>query len=138
MPDESKNLSIHRIGYVQSEPLLAALLCAADIFINAARAESLGLAMIEAIACGTPCIAFDVGGCRDIIKNGVSGYLVDAFDSEAFATKTVELLENRAELKNLSQTSRKWAEAHFSMIEMVESYHRLFASTLANKRDQVD
>lgn len=138
MPDESKNLRIHRIGYVHSERITAAVLCAADLFINAARAETLSLAMIEAIACGTPCVAFDVGGCEDIVKNGVSGYLVDAFDSEAFASKTVELLHNRAELKGLSQTSRKWAEAHFSLVEMVESYHDLFASTLANKRDQMD
>ncbi len=130
---ELKNVDIRRIGYVGNEHISAALLCAADVFINAARAESLGLAMIEAIACGTPCIAFSVGGCGDVIKNDVSGYLIDSFDSEAFAAKTVELLGNRSKLKELSQTSRKWAEDHFSLMDMVESYHELFYASLAGK-----
>ena len=133
-----KNIHVHRMGYVTNEQILAALYCAADIFINAAQAESLGLAMIEAIACGTPCLTFDVGGSRDVIKDGVCGYLVEGFDSEAFAAKTVKLLTDEARLKELSQTSRKWAEAHFALADMVKSYYALFSSALTGAKGKLD
>jgi glycosyltransferase involved in cell wall biosynthesis len=132
-PKSWNHLTIHRIGYVFAEDLITALLSASDVFINATRAENLSLGMIEAIACGTPCVTFDVGGCREIIRDDISGYLIKPFDVEDFATKTTELLRDSKKLDDLSRTSREWAEKHFSLNDMVHSYHVLFTSLLADR-----
>jgi glycosyltransferase involved in cell wall biosynthesis len=126
-------LTIHTIGYLSDEDLITALLSASDVFINATQAENLSLAMIEAIACGTPCVAFDVGGCREIIQDDTSGYMIRPFDTDAFATKTTELLQDRTKLDNLSRTSREWAVKHFPLTEMVDNYHELFTSLLVDR-----
>jgi glycosyltransferase involved in cell wall biosynthesis len=130
---EWDNLRIHKVGYIPNEDLISAYLSASDLFINATRAETLSLAMIESIACGTPCVTFDVGGCDEVVRNDTSGFLIKPFDSKDFAAKTLDLLENTANLENLSRASRIWAEKHFSLTDMVTNYHDLFRSLLSDR-----
>jgi D-inositol-3-phosphate glycosyltransferase len=63
---------------------LAALYRAADVLLMPSRSESFGLVALEAQACGTPVVAADVGGLRDIVAAG-GGTLVDLHNPEAFA-----------------------------------------------------
>lgn len=121
-----ENLNIHHIGYINSERFLTVLLSAADLFIYPTKADSLGLALVEAIACETPCVTFDVGGCVDVIREDVSGCLVKSFDTETFADKTIRLLNDKKRLNELSISSRKWAETHFSLKNMAGKYYDLF------------
>jgi glycosyltransferase involved in cell wall biosynthesis len=123
-----KNLNLHQMGYINNEKLITILLSAADLFIYPTRADSLGLVLVESIACGTPCITFDLGGCTDVIQNGVSGYLIEPFDTEKFADKTIEVLNNKEKLESLSQTSRKFAEENFDITDMAKRYYQLFLS----------
>ncbi len=123
-----KNLRVHQMGYINSEKLIRILLSAADLFIYPTKADSLGLVLVESIACGTPCITFDVGGCGDVIKNGISGQLIAPFDTTAFAETTLQLLKDKDRLNALSLSARKWAEAHFSVKDMARKYYELFQS----------
>jgi len=123
-----KNLKLHQMGYINNEKLVTILLCAADLFIYPTRADSLGLVLVESIACGTPCITFDLGGCTDVIQNDVSGYLIAPFNTEKFADMTIEVLNNKEKLSSLSQTSRKFAEENFDITDMAKRYYDLFLS----------
>lgn len=58
---------------------------AADATLIPSRSESFGLVAIESTACGTPVVASDVGGLRVAVRDGVTGWLVPSFSSEAFA-----------------------------------------------------
>ena len=62
-----KNLSsnIHVIKRTQNQEELAALYTAADVFVNPTREEVLGMTNIEALACGTPVVSFNTGGCSE-------------------------------------------------------------------------
>ncbi|MCP5104419.1 MAG: glycosyltransferase [bacterium] len=124
--DGFTHLRIHQLGFLKSERLLTVLLSAADLIVYPTRADSLGLVLVEAIACETPCITFRLGGCVDVIEDGVNGYLVEPFDAETFANKTLELLNNEKKLKELSVNARQWAERHFSVKEMAKKYYELF------------
>jgi glycosyltransferase involved in cell wall biosynthesis len=123
-----KKLNLHPMGYINNEKLVTILLCAADLFIYPTRADSLGLVLVESIACGTPCITFDLGGCTDVIQNDVSGYLISPFETEEFADKTIEVLNDKEKLASLSQTSRKFAEENFNIKDMAKRYYGLFSS----------
>ncbi len=126
-----KNLRVHHLGFINSERFLPALYSAADLVIYPSRADSLGLALVEAIACETPCITFRVGGCVDVIRDDVNGHVVEPFDVEAFADKTLELLGNEEKLKALSVSARQWAETNFSLKDMAKKYYELFEAVIA-------
>ena len=66
---------IHTVGYLNEESDMAALYSAADIFVGASREETFGQVYLEAAACGTPVISYDVMGMRDSVKPNVTGLL---------------------------------------------------------------
>jgi glycosyltransferase involved in cell wall biosynthesis len=129
--DHLKHLRIHQLGFLKSERFLPILFSAADMIIYPSRADSLGLVLVEGIACETPCITFRVGGCVDVVQDDVSGYLIEPFDIEAFAGKTLELLNDKEKLKEMSGKAREWAEKHFSLEDMGKKYYELFDSLLS-------
>jgi glycosyltransferase involved in cell wall biosynthesis len=123
-------IKIRQMGYIDNEELISILLTAADLFIYPTKADSLGLVLVESIASGTPCITFAVGGCTDVIENGIGGFQIEPFDTEAFAAKTVELLNDREKREKLSATARKFAQDHFDLKDMAAAYYRLFQQIL--------
>ena len=73
---------------------------AADVIVSCSHREGLGLNLIEGMLCGKPIIAVENRGHRELIKNGVTGYLVPIGDSCALAERLVRLHNdgNRKEL----------------------------------------
>ncbi|HEX2867254.1 MAG TPA: glycosyltransferase [Ignavibacteriales bacterium] len=120
------NFTVQTTGYVKDEAKMAEYLAAADLFVYPTRADTLSNALVESIASGTPAVTFDVGGSREIIKNEVSGSLIEPFDTEKFAMETIRLLSDKEKLKELSLTSRRLAEENFSLKAMADSYYNLF------------
>ncbi|WP_058485655.1 glycosyltransferase family 4 protein [Defluviitalea phaphyphila] len=92
--DLSKN--IHFLGYRRDIPDILAI---SDIFILTSKREGLPRAMMEAMATGLPIIATDIRGSRDLVKDGVNGYLVKIDDINLTA-KALEKLINDRELRN--------------------------------------
>lgn len=125
--DSLEKLVLHRTGYVSSQTFLPVLLTAADLFIYPTRADSFGLVLAESIACGTPAVTFEIGGCPEIIRDNVSGRLVKPFDIEDFAGKILELLDQPEKLESLSQTARQLAEEYFDIKVMASRYFKLFS-----------
>ena len=80
--------------------------------------EPFGLVMIEALACGTPVIAFRMGSVPEIIKHGVNGYIVDDVDAMANAVYDTPKIS--------SQACRESVEARFTVDRMVGEYEGLF------------
>ncbi|WP_419921487.1 glycosyltransferase [Candidatus Poriferisodalis sp.] len=74
--------------------LLSTYYRAADVCLVPSRSESFGLVALEAAACGTPVVASDVGGLRDNVVDGVTGFLVARRDSGAFAQRVTEILSD--------------------------------------------
>jgi glycosyltransferase involved in cell wall biosynthesis len=73
------------MGYVTDPRLLALCYAAADVFVLPSLAENQSLVLLEAIACGTPCICFDVGGCGELVRSGETGILVKQVDAASLA-----------------------------------------------------
>lgn len=76
---------VHYMGHVDDEETLRRLYCAADAMLIPSRQDNLPNTGVEAQCCGTPVIAFDVGGLPDIVVHEETGYLARAFDCEDLA-----------------------------------------------------
>ena len=85
-----------RVRFVPPQPhgRLALYYRAADVCLVPSRSESFGLVALEAAACGTPVVAADVGGLSTLVAHGVSGFLVDGRDPEAYAAHVAALLDD--------------------------------------------
>lgn len=89
--------------------------------------EPFGLVMIEALACGTPVVAFKHGSVPEVLRHGVSGYVATTMEEAIAAAARVEELDRRA--------CRAEFEARFTARRMAEDYERLYVQ-LARKRQR--
>ena len=86
--------------------------------------EPFGLAMIEAMACGTPVIAWDNGAVREILEDGVSGFIVHSIAQAVRAAREVSRLDRRR--------IRQRFEARFTAERMAQDYLRVYARLAKN------
>lgn len=78
------------------------------------RREGLPMSLLEAAACGRPMVATDVPGCREVVKDGETGFLVPADNATALA-QAIERLAISKELRaRMGASARKFAVEHFS------------------------
>lgn len=92
--------------------------------------EPFGLVMIEAMACGTPTVAFRCGAVPEVLENGVTGYIVDNLDAAVDATRSAMLLDRSA--------CRQHFEARFSARRMAEDYVNLFQRLIDRNQGEGD
>lgn len=83
--DETKFKGIHFLGVIQDERLMALAYSSADAFVLPSREDNLPNVMLEALACGTPVIGFNVGGISDAIQHGVNGLLANEISASSLA-----------------------------------------------------
>ena len=75
----------------------------ASVMVQTSRWEGFGMTILEAMSCGIPVVAFHNYGPDEIIRDSVDGYLVDHFDTEAFAKKVVEILKQPEQRKQMGK-----------------------------------
>lgn len=96
-----------------------------DILVMTSDNEGTPLTVMEASYAGVPCIGTNVGSMRDIVKDGVNGFLVDP-SAASLAVVLQELLENRQELTRLILGASKYAEDNFNIRNYVNGHEKLY------------
>lgn len=81
-----------------------------DVLVLPSRFDGRPLVVMEALACGVPVIASNVGGLPDLVSDGKNGYLVPPADARTIADRIVRLADNRPLLATLKEDARKLAE----------------------------
>jgi D-inositol-3-phosphate glycosyltransferase len=107
---------------------------AADVCVVPSHHESFGLVALEAMACGTPVIASDVGGLRVTVRDGETGYLIPQRSPEPFAQGIALLLGNDALRQSLGRTARQAAE-RFGWQEIAEAMEGVYAEAARGDRE---
>jgi len=97
-----------------------------DVYINTSHHEGIPMTILEAMSFGVPVVACDVGGIREIIDDGVDGFLVPGRDPQLLAEKCLLLCRDRALWKKMSRAARQKIETKFSDSHMAEQYMRLY------------
>lgn len=93
---------------------LVELLRNAELFVCSSEEEGLGIAMLEALACGAPVVTTRCGGPETFMEDGVNGYLVDKNDSSQLADKINNILTDRKLHDYMRAAARKTVETSFS------------------------
>jgi len=102
------------------------ILAACDAAILSSSSESFSNSIVEYLASGLPVISTDVGGCREIIEDGVNGFIVPVDDPEAIAGRIAELAtDDHPEITKTA--NREKANRMFSRESMVASFERLYS-----------
>ena len=83
---------------------------AADAVVMPSFYESFGMVALEAMACGTPVVASQVGGLAFLVKDGETGYTVPVDDPQALAVRLTNLLENPELQHDMSQRAMTFAQ----------------------------
>lgn len=96
--------------------------------------EPFGLVMIEAMACGTPVIAFGKGSVSEIIKNGVTGFIIKPGDIEDMAKAVKKIYAmSKDEYQAMRLACRAHVEKNFTVEKMVEGYEKVYQKILSSR-----
>jgi len=90
------------------------IMSVSDVFVSTSRLTNAAIPTCEALVCGLPVVAMDVGNTSDIIKDGETGRLVEDGDVEGLAAAIAELLEDPAARGEMGRRARELAKARFT------------------------
>lgn len=117
-------------GKIYDDISLTLLYSAADVMIVPSIIESFGQTASESFACGTPVVAFNTSGLKDIIDHQVNGFLAKPYESSNLADGIKWVLDDSQRLIELQKNSRKKAEEKFSIENYVDKYYELYRSLI--------
>ena len=121
----------HYLGIMKDDLTLALAYSAADVFVAPSIQDNLPNTVLEATACGTPCVAFKIGGMPDMIEDRANGYLASPFETEDLAKGIGWVLEDSERLQNMSAYARSKAEREFALEIQARRYQTLYREILA-------
>lgn len=97
------------------------------VCLPSAYGEGVPRVLIEAAACGRPCVTTDIPGCRDVVQDGVSGVLVPPRDSVALGAALKRLIEEPKLRAQMGRAARRIAEADFDATNVARETARIYA-----------
>lgn len=109
------------------------LLAEADFFVLSSISEGISLTLLEAMAVGLPVAATDVGGNREVVVPGETGFLVPAREPDALGKAMLQLVRDPAQTRRFGQASRHRVEREFDLKRVVRRYEDLYLELLASK-----
>lgn len=112
---------------------LPELLAISDVMFHLSEKEAFGLVLLEALACGLPSVATDVGGIPEVIEDGVNGFLVQVGDTNAATQKALLLLKDDGLRATFRENGLITAADKFHSSTIVNQYEKLYYEVAGNK-----
>ncbi len=102
-----------------------------SVFVLPSLEEGFGSALLEAMACGVPVAASNVGGVPELITHGTTGWLMPPADAAAIARRIDELLRDPAEAERVARAAQRFVQEHFSPLRMAAEVGRIYDRLIA-------
>jgi glycosyltransferase involved in cell wall biosynthesis len=125
---ELPNLDIRMLGNINEDTLLRDYYSVADAFVMPSREDNLPNVIVEAMACGTPVLSFNVGGMAEIIRDGFNGLKAYKTEPKALSNIMNKFIETKKEYS--SRLIRNYALENFSNSIVAEKYKQVYQSAL--------
>ncbi|MBA3948015.1 MAG: glycosyltransferase [Herpetosiphonaceae bacterium] len=130
----STTLGVHdRVQFLGAVPHVGApeFLRQLDLFAMPSRAESFGVAALEAQACGLPVVATAVGGVTEVIQDGQTGVLVPPEDVHALQYALQQCMDDRATLASMAQAGPAWVRTHYDWARNIDQMLAVYEQVLS-------
>lgn len=121
-------LPVHYLGHLYDDVSLSLLYAAVDVMATPSRQDNLPNTVVESLSCGTPVVAFDIGGMPDMIDHQINGYLAKPFDTSDLAVGIGWVLSDENRHKELCIKAREKAMACFDIKKVAMHYADLYES----------
>lgn len=99
-----------------------------EVFLLTSLSEGISVTLLEAMASGVPAVVTDVGGNREVVLQGETGFLVKPGDEAAVAERTVGLLTDHQQQQEMGAKARERAETRFTFERMLQHYRKVYHS----------
>lgn len=128
-PTDFDDIEIKSLGHLNDDISIVHAYSAASVFVAPSLEENLANTVLESLACGTPVVAFNIGGMPEALDHKINGYLAEPFDSNDLAEGIRWVLEH-PDPQSLRKAARKKAEEIFSMKNVAGQYIELYRELL--------
>ena len=125
------DLSVHASGRLKDDVMVNVFHAAADMFCAPSREDNLPLTVMEALASGTPVLAFAIGGMPDMVVDGACGALILPFDTVALAKAIAERIGDQGGNAQAAAAARTRAKSIFAPETVADRYCSLYRTLLA-------
>lgn len=135
---EARSLALtdRDLRFIDPGSEVSRLLQALDVFVmtSVPRSEGMPTAILEAMACGKPVVATDVGATRELVDDGVTGLLVPALQPDAVATAVSRVLADAGLSRSMGAAGLEQARIKFSLGSLAEIHARAYATADSRAR----
>lgn len=131
--DELNDFKTHYVGKLSDDVALKSLYSACDVMVVPSKQENLSNAIMESLACGTPVVAFNVGGNGDLIDHLLNGYLAQPFNTKDLA-QGIEWMLNHLNYDEVSRNAVIKVKERFSEEVIIPMYIKLYNDILKGKK----
>jgi glycosyltransferase involved in cell wall biosynthesis len=128
---EKTGVRARGLGYVADDRVKAIAYSAADVFVSPSRSENFPTVVLEAMACGVPCVAFHVGGVPDLVRPGATGLLAHPEDAADLSRRVVQIIEDDTARRSMARACRERAVAEYDLGFTAGRYIDLYRQVLA-------
>ena len=125
-PAEVLDIPRLHLGVVGNERLLSLIYSAADVFVIPSREDNLPNTVLEAMACGTPVVGFEVGGIPEMVRPGITGLLAPPEDAAALGQAISELLQDHQGRTKMAAQCRRIAVEEYAVEIQARRYGQLY------------
>jgi glycosyltransferase involved in cell wall biosynthesis len=131
------HVNLRRTGHLQDERQLAEVYSAADFLVTPSYAETFGLTNVEAMACGTPVVAYYVGPTSEYILPDETGLLAALGDTRELALRIAQMLEQRHQRERMGENARALVQREFTIEQQTRKHVELY-ELARKKREPVE
>lgn len=124
------------LGRLNDDISIILLYSAVDVFVAPSVEDNLPNTVMESLACGTPCVAFDIGGMGDMIEHKENGYLAKPFCTDDLAYG-ISFIFNNQNQEILSHNSRKTVEEKFTLQLQAQRYLEVYREAIEQYQKQI-
>jgi len=133
---ELHGFPVHEFGYIKSEQEMAEIYSTAHVTLVPSKLEAFGQVAAESQACGTPVIAFNTSGLKDVVIDGKTGLLAVPFSSVSLAEKIEQILNMPSEkYSQLCKDARLHVIETFSNAVISQQYKSIIKEQLLKKQE---
>jgi glycosyltransferase involved in cell wall biosynthesis len=125
---------IVNLGSIDTNEAMADAYRAADLYVHPARQENSPCTIQESLACGTPVLAFAVGGIPEMVVPSKTGFLVARLSSESLAETLASALADPEQLREMRERCRQHAEEIWNPGKLMRQFAELARELMAESR----